>query len=264
MPIPLSDTPVMPPRWRDRLAGYAWAAVHEGASAAQVYRLTCDDAPGLFVKREPQAAHAELGGEMERLAWLQGRGVPCPQPLDLAQHEGALWLLMSALPGCTLASAALPAEQAVMLYVQALHRLHALPPAACPFDMRLARRISEAGVRAAAGLVDEDDFDEARRGQDALALHAQLCAEAPACEDPVVTHGDATLENLVAAAGRFSGFIDCGRLGVADRYQDLALACRSLADAYGETWADRFLSAYGIAQPDRHRLAFYTLLDEFF
>ena len=152
----------------------------------------------------------------------------------------------------------------MQLLADALRGLHALPVAVCPFDQRLASRLQAAQARVEAGRVDADDFDDERLGQSAQQVFAELRATRPDHEDLVVSHGDACLPNLLAVEGRFSGFIDCGRLGVADRYQDLALAARSLVHNFGDTrWVASLFRSYGVV-PDERRLAFYRLLDEFF
>lgn len=64
--------------------------------------------------------------------------------------------------------------------------------------------------------------------------------------------------------GTFSGFVDCGRFARADRYQDLAVAFRSIESNFAAGLGASFLDAYGLDHVDADKLAYYQLLDEFF
>ncbi|GIF72854.1 hypothetical protein Asi02nite_23720 [Asanoa siamensis] len=143
-----------------------------------------------------------------------------------------------------------------------LRDLHALPVADCPFDRRLAVTIAEAEGVARAGRVDIEALDAARAGWSAERLLAELHATRPrAAEDLVVGHGDPCRPNILFDdRGRVTGVLDVGRLGVADRHNDLAIATRNL----GARWSPALLAAYGLPAPDPARIAFYRLLDEFY
>lgn len=255
----------LPQAWQQDLAGARFERQSIGVSRADVARVHRPGQADAFLKSEVIDAFSELGDEIARLRWLQAQGQPAPTVMATAEEAGRRWLLMSALPGRDLATSVdLPPRQVVVVLADALRDLHALPVSACPFDQRLASRLHAAQARVEAGVVDADDFDDERLGQSAQQVFVELCASRPAHEDRVVCHGDACLPNLMVADGRFSGFIDCGRLGVADRYQDLALAARSLVHNFGDTrWVAPLFQRYGVIADER-RLAFYRLLDEFF
>ncbi len=242
-----------------------------GHSGAEVWHL--QGRPEYYVKIAAPSAHPDSGfdlvAEAERMRWLAGRGLPVPEVVD----AGATWLVTTAVPGRP-ASADWPREQrtgVVDALADVTRSLHQLPVADCPFDRSLAVTIPHARQAAENGLIDLADLDENRRGWDAARLLSTVEATRPAVEEVVVAHGDLCLPNVLLDPDtlRITGLIDLGRLGIADRYADLALATRSLRATdlnpqFSSESADRFLARYGESPVDAQRLEFYQLLDEFY
>lgn len=247
-------------------AGYAWARDTVGESGGAVYRLFGDaGAPDLYLKHGRGAVAGDITDEMARLLWLAGR-VPVPAVRQFVGGPDAAWLLMEAIPGRTAyqrLEAGENAEPIVDALARHLKRLHAIPVEDCPFASDHRFRLARARTRLDAGLVDADDFDDEREGMTAQAVWDEMTALLPLAADTVVTHGDYSLDNLILRDGEVAGCIDVGRAGLADRYQDLAIAWNCLGE-FGRPLQARFLKCYGIDRPDEEKLRFHLMLDEFF
>jgi aminoglycoside 3'-phosphotransferase I len=68
---------------------------------------------------------------------------------------------------------------------------------------------------------------------------------------------------LLMQNGEVVGCIDVGRLGIADRYQDLAIIGNCLGE-FDSSLQERFWQHYGISEVDERKLEFHLLLDELF
>lgn len=235
-----------------------------GRSRSSVYRLVDPTGLARFLKVSAADDASDLQTERECLGWLASR-TSVPKVLDFRHEDGQAFLLTEALPGTNSTEA--PARLWPRLIERVaieLRKLHSVRTENCPFDRTLDRVIPLARARSDAGQVDESDFDPERIGRSTKELLTSLCHERPVSEDIVVTHGDACLPNFIFNDDSFSGFVDCGRCGRSDRYQDLALAYRSIGSNYGGNLAENFLIAYGLKDIDAEKLSYYRLLDEFF
>jgi aminoglycoside 3'-phosphotransferase II len=260
----MQKLPPLPPDLLVQLNGCEAREETSGRSDAAIFRLFAPNRPTLIAKLSALPKAADLLAEAARLKWLRGMGILAPQVVHLAEAHGYCWLVVDCLPGEDAArSCDSPAVKTYQL-AKALRAIHALDPNACPFDETLTVKLERAADRMKANDVNTDDFDDENRGKTAAELFGEMERLRPTTEDIVVVHGDACLPNIMLDDGRFSGFIDCGRLGRSDRYQDLALACRSIATNLGSEWVGAFLRAYGITNIDDRRIHFYRLLDEFF
>jgi aminoglycoside 3'-phosphotransferase-2 len=254
-----------------RLEGFTLERIQLGESGAAVYRCSAEGEPTHYLKAAPLAISLRLDGEAERTRWLKHHGVPVPTVHEYGCIEGTEYLLVEEVTGFDAADQRwtphLPSV--IPALGTALATLHRTSIDDCPFDQRIASQLAAARVRIRTGQVDEDDFDESRLGRSATELFADVLTTVPEQEDLVLTHGDYCLPNVVLRhAGpntvELAGLIDCARAGIADRHQDLALAMRSITYNFGDRWVPAFLSAYGLPEPDAKKVAFFTLLDEFF
>ncbi|MGH8444592.1 MAG: APH(3'') family aminoglycoside O-phosphotransferase [Solimonas sp.] len=251
-------------------AGVIWAAVTHGESGDRVYRRSDGAA---YAKLAPAQSIASLDGERRRSEWLRAQGLPAPEALDWQRSEHGACLLTRALPGVP-ASELSPAQlrDAWPSLARQLRALHALPVDGCPFERRLAQMAARAADVVARGAVNADFLDPAQQDTPPQALLAAVQAELPArlvqeAGDLVVCHGDSCLPNFLVdpQTAQCSGLVDLGRLGVADRYADLALLVANSRDS----WASEAEAAAGTAElfailgiaPDRERLDFYLRLD---
>jgi kanamycin kinase len=197
-------------------------------------------AAGQFVKWAPHHPELDLAGEAERMRWA-GRFIAVPEVLEVGADAAGQWLRTVALPG---RSAVDPHWEvrprlAARAIGSGLRQLHdCLPVARCPYAWTVEARVSRLATADARWFLDH----------------------APALDRLVVAHGDACAPNtLLDEHGRPVGHVDLGRLGLADRWADLAVATYSLAWNYDGDWEGELLDAYGIAR-DEARIAFYRRL----
>jgi aminoglycoside 3'-phosphotransferase I len=249
------------------LDGYRWIRIKTGQSGGAVYRLQGKPGfPDLFLKHGSGMIAVDILKEMIRLQWLANR-LPVPAIRRFVYAPGDAWLLMIALPGRTACEILRtdPDERFAIVDAIAgfLRQLHTIPIAECPFNSAHDYRLLQGRERIEAGLVDEDDFDEVRKGWTAEKIWTEIHCLLPFTLDQVVTHGDLSLDNILVDNDQAVGCIDVGRLGIADRYQDLAVLWNALGE-FGEPLRKRLFSSSGIAIPDRGKLQFHLMLDELF
>jgi kanamycin kinase len=214
-----------------------------------------------FVKWSPPGAPDDLVAEAERLGWVR-RYHPVPEVLDQGRDDEGAWLVTRALDGRSAVDVPWcrrPAD-AVTAMGEGLRALHdALPVGACPFSWSAAARVADASAALAAGALDPAGWHDEHRAL-GVAGALEAASAVPPVDEVVVCHGDACAPNtIVGEDGRWCGHVDLGRLGVADRWADLAVATWSTAWNYGPGWEGRLLAAYGI-DPDPDRIRYYRLL----
>ena len=203
--------------------------------------------------------------EIDRLDWLDRR-LPVPkvlaaEPMPSGGHASVLALP----PGFVASELANPhdPQRTVELFAQALRFVHEVPIDRCPFSNRLEIRLRSIRRKLKAGRYDDMLLSEAYRRYPPTRLFEILEETRPAEEDLVFAHGAFTLRSVYLDAGGVSGIVSWDRAGVADRYSDLAMGAKAVAETVSPELIPTFFECYGLAHPDPLRLDYYQLLAEF-
>ncbi|HEU4326884.1 MAG TPA: phosphotransferase [Roseiflexaceae bacterium] len=225
----------------------------EGANGAAVLKRAHRVPFDAWLRREHAVLHA-----------LEATPLAVPRPLALAEHGGAVWLLMTRLPGeplrAVLRREQRPAKRRVLLRgfgaaVAALHRCPAPPGLTPPApEGWLASALRQAGEALERHPVDGTPE-----------LLDRLRASIPAPVPQTLIHGDCTLDNVLVEGGRISGLIDWAGGAVGDPRYDLALATQPKPEAFGNPDdQDAFYSGYNGPRLEANEADFFLGLYEFF
>lgn len=210
------------------------------------------------------------------LNWLKGK-IPVPEVLAFEKNGNYQYLLMTRISGemsCSEYYMEHP-DELLPLLAQALKMLWAADISGCPKKRDLDSELRTARYRVENNLVDIDDAEPDTFGpnnfENPAALLKWLKENKPAYE-PVLSHGDFCLPNVLLKNGKVSGFIDCGDTAIGDKWKDIALCYRSLKHNFDGTFGgkvypdfnpDSLFDALGI-EPDWEKIRYWILLDELF
>ncbi|RLK58206.1 aminoglycoside 3'-phosphotransferase [Actinokineospora cianjurensis] len=233
-----------------------WRTVASRSYGTRVYRV--EGRSTLYVKTTPPRRADDFrfnpSNEAARLGWLQERGFPVPEVIEVGASDEQSWMVMTEVPGIP-ADTAPDRARAIATVAEFTRSLHALRD--CPFDGSLSVTTDWARRAVASGVVDLDDLDPEHDGWSGHRLLEKLSGLPVPPEDLVVCHGDLGLDNVLIDPSTYelTGVIDVGRLGLADPWRDLAVLVRDAGRSV--------LEVYGVGF-DAERERYYRLLDEFF
>ncbi|MFD1676225.1 APH(3') family aminoglycoside O-phosphotransferase [Alicyclobacillus fodiniaquatilis] len=256
----------LPPKLRKMIGECDWIPIDAPYSGASTYLLKRQSNWNNYLKILPSPHHEPLHNAKERLEWLQQK-LPVPKVLFYS-HDGAReFLLTQEIEGIDCSDHAVWQENVADLiqrFAIGLKMVHGVNIEDCPFDHRLTTRLQIAEHNMKSNLLDSAGIMNQFPGSSVEELYHLLISEQSAMvEDLVFTHGDYSMPNVIIHTGEINGFIDLGNSGVADRYQDLAIAAKSIVRNYGEKWVPLFFEAYGIGEIDHDKIRYYQLLEWF-
>ena len=248
------------------ITGKEYTVDETGCLSGTVYLF--DD---MVLKTESYTDKTESTVEIMR--WLGGK-LPVPEVIEYEIQDDMSYLLMSRIKG-TMSCDKHYLEHPDTLFsvlAKGLEMLWSVDISDCPRVRDPGTELSEARERVEKGLVDMDNWEPGTKEQfrDPSGLLDWLENNKPAYE-PVLSHGDFCLPNILIENNDISGFIDLGDCGIGDRWRDLSLCWRSLrhnsdgtfGNIYPGIKPDMLFEKLGI-EPNHEKLRYYILLDELF
>lgn len=258
----------IPESIRRRIGGRTFKPEDIGHSGATV--LMFED---MVLKVQPESNMA--ANEVSIMNWANGK-LAVPQIIETEVADGTRFTLMSRMQGHYLCTEPMldDQERLAEICAESLKRLWTVDIAGCPTDRTLDAKFREieAGLKEGRFRVEDSMQPEIYQGPDGFrdpaALFDWLVEHRPG-EELRLTHGDLCLPNIFAGDRGFTGYIDVGLAGVADRWVDIEKCLWSMwANTTGFFGGKRrpferklLFDALGMA-PDEERLRYYGLLDE--
>lgn len=206
--------------------------------------------------------------------------VPVPKIIEYKEENDFSYTLMSRVKGKMLCDDKILRNPKLLIKLlsEGLKLLWSVDISDCKIDdvSNIKQRLKAARYNVENNLVDVNNVMPDTFGPNGFESPEELLVwlenNIPDIE-PVFSHGDYCMENIFTINNRISGFIDLGKSGIADRWQDLAICIRELDGVFSNEYVEDFdyskystdmlLNELGIKR-DNDKLKYYMLLDELF
>ncbi|MBQ9151570.1 MAG: aminoglycoside 3'-phosphotransferase, partial [Clostridia bacterium] len=210
------DTSSFPADYRPLLTG---APVYDSSCSPQAKVYFIDRDGGYYLKSQ---AAGSLRLEAEKTRFFHEKGLGA-EVLSYATVGETDWLLTRRVAGedCTHAAYLAEPERLCDLLAEVLRHLHSLPTEGCPAPDYLDRYLALAEANFRTGNFDTSHFPDSFGYASAEEAWAVLSEGKHLLKADTLIHGDYCLPNIMLDGWDFSGFIDLGNSGIADRHIDL-------------------------------------------
>lgn len=237
--------------------------INIGCSSSQVIKIEKEDNT-YYLK---MAILGELTSEYEKLNWLAGK-VKVPEIVLYETKNGVEYLITKAVIGEMVCSDFYLEKDnwklGIPVIIEAFKELFEVNVKDCPFNVSLDYKLALVKNNIDNNLLDINDIsDDALEKFKTPENIYQYLLDNRFDEDLCFSHGDISLPNIFAYNNKFSGFIDVGECGIADKWFDLAIATRTIKRNYGEAAVDAFFEQLGIDK-DESKIYYYLLMMELY
>lgn len=214
--------------------------------------------------------------QVRMMQWLEGK-IPVPKVIAYEVEDEKSCLLMSKVNGVMSCDTYYleHSQELLSALASGLKMLWKVDVTDCPVVRDVDAVLQEAHMQIENDWVDLENVEPATFGKGGFENPEQLLewleTHRPVFE-PVLSHGDFCLPNIFLENGQVKGFIDLGRAGVGDKWNDIALCYRSLKHNFDGTYGgkvyedfnpDTLFEKLGV-EPDWEKIKWYLLLDELF
>lgn len=213
--------------------------------------------------------------EVKILKWLEGK-ISVPKVLSYVVENNVSYLLMSRIFGemAVKEEYLLQPNLLIKRIAKAIKSLWEVDIKDCPVINSIDERLQKAKNNIINGKVDIEDFTENANKKYGFKSPDELLQwlhDNRPSEELCFSHGDLCLPNIFFNSDDVS-LIDFDQAGVADKWQDIAICCRSLCDNFNGKYQNKTFDYLNLellykelgVEPDYDKIKYFILLDELY
>lgn len=234
----------------------------EGMSPANVYQCELDSKTVYLktIDKKYSDTTYSVMREADIMKWLSEK-LNVPKVIDTGEQGDEEFLIMSEIVGKHIDDYIKQPELYVSYLAEGIRLLQRIDISECPFYSNVDMRLEELDFLLNNNLADIDtnNWEKTTEFSSPTELYQWLCDNKPT-EEYVFTHGDIGANFFVKDGEIF--FYDLARMGIADRWVDIAFAVRDIRKECPE-YERMFFDILGV-EPNYEKINYYILLDEMF